>query len=408
MKMKINTGHIIILAAVIIAIIIVVFIFAPLISMITDYAGEVSKSNAAVKAAQNGVDCYYYEKYGEHPEITGINSGLEWSGYIIPVTRYFSGYVILEEKNSTIYYKAGTKQFYDSRQYDEICSALTEKYFADKRLGTDVSADIELVYSDYWLYRNNKAAKCIDVYFDGDIDSFLKNVSYDSLSADIYYTGYGETGRAYRELISAKLEELRSLFPSGSFSVNIKYPENKITYPKHFWGTKPYSGLPADYGTLIAKGVSRKNRPDELYYTEWCEIDEFVSMADVSSELPPDKADLLFQTDSSYDGMTVFTDSNKKDTYTLTGEAYRFSCKNSRHIYIRLDRRKYSIDGNNVPIMVEQDQNGNIYPYFIGIKSIGEPYLQLMPDSWYLYDENYIYIYAYKDEAVIMFTELPS
>ena len=39
-------------------------------------------------------------------------------------------------------------------------------------------------------------------------------------------------------------------------------------------------------------------------------------------------------------------------------------------------------------------------------KSPGKIYFSIMPDSWYMLDEKYIYIYVYRSETVIMKAKL--
>lgn len=403
--------HIIIIASAIGAVLFLFIMLTAANDLLSSLFGSVEenvKKNNAVKAAQSGVESYFYDKYGEYPEITDIKPVWERYGYIIPDKRCFSGYVKLKEKNCMIYYYSKTDSFYDSKQYDEICSAMTENYFTDETLGSDVYADIDMIYSSYWTYRDNEAAKCTDVYFDGDIDKFIESLPGDyNLSADIFFSGNTETGRAYRELISDKLDELAAKFPRGSFSISIKNPEKNFIYPADLIESHSYTDLHADYGTLIAKGIRRKNSSKQVFYTEWCRIDEYVSMADIISETQSESSNFVFRTDSSYDGEAIFTNASKSNSYTLEGDAYSFQNRNSQHIFIRLDRRKFSIDDGNVPIILKRENNGNdLYSYFIGISPAGEPELRPMGNSWYLYDEEYIYIYVYSDEAVIMFTRL--
>lgn len=379
------------------------FIIYRLFSPFLGSAGEHIRKSKAVRAAQNGVESYFYEKYGEYPEITDIEPEWRRYGYIIPIERHFTGYVTLKEKSCTIYYFSETNSFYDSKQYDEICAALTEKYFTDEKLGSDVYADVDMCFSNYWEYGDHEEAKCTNTYFDGDIDKFFQRLPYNySLSADIYYSGKEETGRACRELISDKLDELSAKFPNGNFSVNIKNTESSFEFPTALTDSFTYYGLPAEYGALIAKGIHRQGGENEVYYTEWCSLDEYVSMADITSEAPPERSDLFFRTDNSYNGISVFTDPTKDESMTLMGDAYIFQNLNSKHIFIRLDRKKFNVGYDSIPIIL--CSSGELCPYYIGNRSVGSPYLQTMPDSWYIYDENYIYIYVYSNEAIIMFT----
>ena len=134
-----------------------------LFGMLFGSPSEHLRKAQAVKAARNGVESYFHEKYGEYPEITAIEPQWKRSGYIIPTERYFTGYVTLKEKNCTIYYYSETNSFYDSKQYDDICSALTEKYFTDEKLGTEVSADIDMCFSRYWDHGDHEEAKCTNI-----------------------------------------------------------------------------------------------------------------------------------------------------------------------------------------------------------------------------------------------------
>ena len=357
----------------------------------------------ALKAARNGVESYFYEKYGEYPEITAIEPQWRRSGYIIPTERYFTGYVTLKEKNCTIYYYSETDSFYDSKQYDDICSALTEKIFTNEMLGSEVSADVDMCFSEYWQYGDNDEAKCTNIYFNGDIDKFIRSLPYNySLSADIYYSGKAEMKRAVSELISDKLNELYAEFPNGRFSINIKNTESSFEIPANMTQGSTYYGVPVEYGTLIARGTHGTDGENELFYTEWCSLDEYVSMADITSEDTPESSDFIYRTDSSYDGKTVSSDNVN---VTLTGDAYTFQNLNSKHIFIRLDRKKFSTANSNVPIILSSS-GGTVIPYYIGRPPVGVPHLHTMSDSWYIFDENYIYIYVYDTQATIMFLQL--
>ncbi len=380
-----------------------------LFGMLFGSPSEHLRKAQAVKAARNGVESYFHEKYGEYPEITAIEPQWKRSGYIIPTERYFTGYVTLKEKNCTIYYYSETNSFYDSKQYDDICSALTEKYFTDEKLGTEVSADIDMCFSRYWDHGDHEEAKCTNIYFDGDINKFIRSLPCDdsyisyyySLSADIYYSGKSETDRACRKLISDKLDELYAEFPDGSFSINIKNTESSFEIPTDFSGINSYYRMPAEYGTLIARGTRGTDGENELFYTEWCSLDEYVSMADITSEDPPKSSDFVYRTDSSYDGKNISSD---KVNVTLTGDAYTFQNLNSKHIFIRLDRKKFSAANSNVPVILSSGDT--VIPHYIGRPPVGAPHLYTRSDSWYIFDENYIYIYVYDTQATIMFPQL--
>ena len=85
----------------------------------------------------------------------------------------------MEEKNCIIYYNSASGRFYDSRQYDDICNGIWEKYFYNAKFGADQYADINIIYSSYWNYRDERAKKCIDVYYDENIEQFLENIEWE-------------------------------------------------------------------------------------------------------------------------------------------------------------------------------------------------------------------------------------
>ena len=408
--MKISRSKLIVIIPSVIGALVFLSVLLGLFGMLFGSPSEHLRKAQAVKAARNGVESYFHEKYGEYPEITAIEPQWRRSGYIIPTERYFTGYVTLKEKNCTIYYYSETNSFYDSKQYDDICSALTEKYFTDEKLGTEVSSDIDMCFSRYWDHGDHEEAKCTNIYFDGDIDKFIRSLPCDdsyipyyySLSADIYYSGKAEMKRAVSELISDKLNELYAEFPNGSFSINIKNTESSFEIPANMTQGSTYYGVPVEYGTLIARGIRGNDGENELFYTEWCSLDEYVSMADITSEDTPESSDFIYRTDSSYDGKTVSSDNVN---VTLTGDAYTFQNLNSKHIFIRLDRKKFSTANSNVPIILSTS-GGTVIPYYIGRPPVGAPHLHTMPDSWYIFDENYIYIYVYDTQATIMFLQL--
>lgn len=407
--MKISKSKLIIIITSVIGAIVFFSVLYGFFCLFFGSAGQHINKVKAVRAAQNGVESYFYEKYGEYPEITDIEPQWKRIGYIIPTERYFTGYVTLKEKNCTIYYYSETDSFYDSKQYDDICSALTEKYFTDEKLGTEVSADIDMCFSRYWEYGDHEEAKCTNIYFDGDIDKFIRSLPYDdsyipynySLSADIYYSGKAETGRSCRRLISDKLDELYEKFPNGSFSINIKNTESSFGIPTALMTSDTHHGVPVEYGTLIARGIHGNDGENELFYTDWCSLDEYVSMADITSETPPKSSDFVFRTDSSYDGKIFPADD---ENVTLTGDAYIFQNLNSKHIFIRLDRKKFSVGNSNAPVILSSSGD-TVIPYYIGRPPVGAPFFYSMPDSWYIYDENYIYIYVYSNKAIIMFPQ---
>lgn len=401
--MKISRSKLIVIIPSVIGALVFLSVLLGLFGMLFGSPSEHLRKAQAVKAARNGVESYFYEKYGEYPEITAIEPQWRRSGYIIPTERYFTGYVTLKEKNCTIYYYSETDSFYDSKQYDDICSALTEKIFTNEMLGSEVSADVDMCFSEYWQYGDNDEAKCTNIYFNGDIDKFIRSLPYNySLSADIYYSGKAEMKRAVSELISDKLNELYAEFPNGRFSINIKNTESSFEIPANMTQGSTYYGVPVEYGTLIARGTHGTDGENELFYTEWCSLDEYVSMADITSEDTPESSDFIYRTDSSYDGKTVSSDNVN---VTLTDDAYTFQNLNSKHIFIRLDRKKFSTANSNVPIILSSS-GGTVIPYYIGRPPVGVPHLHTMSDSWYIFDENYIYIYVYDTQATIMFLQL--
>lgn len=401
--MKISRSKLIVIIPSVIGALVFLSVLLGLFGMLFGSPSEHLRKAQAVKAARNGVESYFYEKYGEYPEITAIEPQWRRSGYIILTERYFTGYVTLKEKNCTIYYYSETDSFYDSKQYDDICSALTEKIFTNEMLGSEVSADVDMCFSEYWQYGDNDEAKCTNIYFNGDIDKFIRSLPYNySLSADIYYSGKAEMKRAVSELISDKLNELYAEFPNGRFSINIKNTESSFEIPANMTQGSTYYGVPVEYGTLIARGTHGTDGENELFYTEWCSLDEYVSMADITSEDTPESSDFIYRTDSSYDGKTVSSDNVN---VTLTGDAYTFQNLNSKHIFIRLDRKKFSTANSNVPIILSSS-GGTVIPYYIGRPPVGVPHLHTMSDSWYIFDENYIYIYVYDTQATIMFLQL--
>ena len=400
--MKISRSKLIVIIPSVIGALVFLSVLLGLFGMLFGSPSEHLRKAQAVKAARNGVESYFHEKYGEYPEITAIEPQWRRSGYIIPTERYFTGYVTLKEKNCTIYYYSKTNSFYDSKQYDDICSALTEKYFTNEILGSEVSADVDMCFSEYWQYGDNDEAKCTNIYFNGDIDKFIRSLPYNySLSADIYYSGKAEMKRAVSELISDKLNELYAEFPNGRFSINIKNTESSFEIPANMTQGSTYYGVPVEYGTLIARGTHGTDGENELFYTEWCSLDEYVSMADITSEDTPESSDFIYRTDSSYDGKTVSSDNVN---VTLTGDAYTFQNLNSKHIFIRLDRKKFSAANSNVPVTLSSGDT--VIPYYIGRPPVGAPHLHTMSDSWYIFDENYIYIYVYDTQATIMFLQL--
>lgn len=401
-SVKISRSKLIIIIPAVIGAIVFFYSFYFFFSLFFGTAEHHINKNKAVKAARNGVESYFYEKYGEYPEITDIRPEWRRSGYIIPIERYFTGFVILKEKNCTIYYYSATNSFYDSKQYDDICSALIEKYFTNEMLGSEVSADVDMCFSEYWQYGDNDEAKCTNIYFNGDIDKFIRSLPYNySLYADIYYSGKTEMKRAGSELISDKLNELYAEFPNGRFSINIKNTESSFEIPANMTQGSTYYGVPVEYGTLIARGIRGNDGKNELFYTDWCSLDEYVSMADITSESSSENSDFLFQIDNSYDGITVSADD---ENVTLTGDTYVFKNLNSKHIFIRLDRNKFNADNSCVPVVLSS-KNGAVFPYYIGRLPTGAPYFQVKPDSWYIFDENYIYIYVYDSKVTIMFSQ---
>ena len=71
-----------ILAAVVIAVVIIAAL-APVMEKGMYLANEHSQKSSAVKAARSGVSDYYYNKYGEYPEITDTEPVWGSTGYII-------------------------------------------------------------------------------------------------------------------------------------------------------------------------------------------------------------------------------------------------------------------------------------------------------------------------------------
>ncbi|MCM1328552.1 MAG: hypothetical protein NC253_03850 [Ruminococcus sp.] len=150
---------------------------------------------------------YIEEKYGEKP------IRLSKTDTIVYVTGSFWGTVHFEgialEADGyeiRVFFDRDTGKLYsiiDNRQYDEIRAAVKDYLFNDENLGSSYDGFVFLSFSEEY-------EKCLgtSVYFDGDVEKFLKDAA-PAVSADITYWGYPEKNGKYKELLNGFLNGLK-------------------------------------------------------------------------------------------------------------------------------------------------------------------------------------------------------
>lgn len=351
-------------------------------------------------SAKKAAEAYYLEKYGEKLNITKTEphfSGgfLFDNGNLIGIEVY-SGDVVVFVSDEYGY-------IIDNRQFNDICAAFSDKFIVDERLGADVKTEMLHIDMGYYL------RKYTDVYFNGDIEAFLKE---SGASVDLWasYTGYHEKSAEYPDLLEKKLDELEAAVPGGiNVSITVSDPTLDLPEMPHKYSGGPIRHFPKyeEYMELIAccemtvfHGEINKNER-KIYQPSFFDIDEYtaISVNNIDEHIKY-AADVVFKTadlsdeTNVYRGVYKYDDRAEKEQLAVREEGYYIYPANSNEDYmLRLDRRHYNIGENTVPLMVtnviENDyQQGKRF-----YVSLGYELLDCDDNCWYYTDDKYMYLY---------------
>lgn len=348
---------------------------------------------SAEVAAKN----YYYKKYGERLSITDTEpqfSGgfLFDSGRLVGI-RVYSGDTFVYVTDEYIV---------DNRQYEDIYAAFYDKYITDERLGSEVETEmfsIDMGYSDGY----KDALSLTDVYFDGDIDNFLKESGAEvKLWAD--YSGYPEKGSEYPDLLDQKLDELEKAVPWGiNVSITVADPTLDLPEMEHKFESGYIHHIPKyeGYMELIAC-CEMSNNVRKIYQPSFFDIDEYTAVSVNNVALHIKSAEnIVFEEVEFPDDTVVHRGVYKYDSHaeeeqlTVRNKGYRISPPDSREDYmIRLDRKHYGIDENTVPLMITDIMEQGDWQGKRLYVSLGYcPPVDADGDCWYYLDNDYLYLY---------------
>ncbi|MBD5141532.1 MAG: hypothetical protein HDT25_09005 [Ruminococcus sp.] len=402
-----------------IALVVLIIIFiAAIWCSFNDQPEVFIETNSAKKSAEE----YYLEKYGEKLNITKTDpfftGGFLFDNGTLKGIEVYSGDVLVYVSDEYIT---------DNRQYNEICAAFSDKFITDERLGTDVETEmfsIDMGHSGG--YRD--LGQCTDVYFDGDIEAFLKK---SGASVDIWanYTGYHEKISDYPNLLEKKLDELEAALPGGinvSITVSdptLDLPEMQHKYSgggfiKHFPKYEEYMKLIACCEMNVFYDTITQNAQNErkIYQPSFFNIDEYtaISVNNIDKHIKSAEDFVFTPVDFSdktiaHRGKYKYDDRAEEEQLTIRREGYNIYPTNSNEAYmLRLDRQHYNIGENTVPLMVTdiiEEDSWQRKRFYISLGYC--PPVDCDDDCWYYMDDKYMYLYISSVLPDLWFNEEP-
>lgn len=361
---------------------------------------------------------YIENKYGERDRVLSAEVIYSGGGFmggdrrVSAVEVHFDDYTVIASKEN----------FFDDRQYDEICSALLDKYFDDDGLGSSFTGNLYVTFLESC---NIGSGHYTSVFFDGDIKKFVKAAQL-TLHANYTYMGYPEKSGEYRKLLNDKFKEMYGLFGSDGLDVtifikdpNMELPEmpHKAINEHHIYKMPRYE----EYMELIACGRTDSHRRDEymeyvrIFHTEFYEIDEYTAISDDSNPIVSDHV-VTFQPTDLSDNTTVYGgvyrngDPAEWSVLTTRDEGWLVDVAHLRwdSIFLRLDREHYGITDTTIPLIVN-DLNVRSYEDFDTwethrfFMTVGYSYKEGVVDTnymdWYYLDDDYLYLWIDSNHA---------
>ena len=372
------------------------------------YDGNIAlafKTRAEIRKARSIVKEYVMDKYGDEAKIIGTKAHFGGGGwftgplYLDAVEVSLPGYRVMIKGDTVC----------DDRQYKEICAAVQERYFDDTDLGSSYTGGVSVLFSEVTGI-NEGGYHCTSVYFDGDIESFLRH-SRARLGASFVYEGYPEKYGDYRKLLEDKLSELEYYFNDDmTVTIHIKNPEldlPEMPYAHTSNGNNKIQRDPQydEFMELIACAyIDHYDR--EVIQVDFREIDEYTAVSDNSRPIRS-KDEITFEQVDLSDNTTVcrgrFKYDYHKDENILTTRdtGWRINLADRRvyAVFLRLDREHYNITDTTIPLIVADltlrdnplsEFETKRYYLTVGYGNYFD--VDTNPDDWYYLDDKYLYL----------------
>ena len=364
------------------------------------------QAKAELPKAERKAVAYIKKKYGETPDILSsepLSVGVSWKLFERMIYAYkinINGYSVIVEGETVV----------DDRQYEEICAAVTDKYFDDKRLGSSFTVNHLSVGFPGEIIRHGEYTSA---YFDGDIEKFIAETD-PAVRISVTYEGYSEKRGEYRQLISDKFTELNNAVKGLTMSVFIHDPELDLPKMSHkandsssVWSAPKYE----EYMELIACGISEKDGA-AIYQTGFYEIDKYTA---VSDDVTPiiSKDEITFEPVDLSDNTTAYRmlgyDSKKDRNAFLTtrSDGWRIELADRKlyNILLRLDRKHYGIKDSTIPVLVsdvekvlppERLKETHRFYTSVGYGAVSaDGHIAADTRDWYYLDDEYLYLWIY-------------
>lgn len=294
----------------------------------------------------------------------------------------------------------------DNRQYEEIRSAVEERYINDSKLGSSWEGKWSLVFCEA-----PGRSKFTSTYFDGDLDKFIDEAQV-TLYANITYDGFPEKDEQYRQLLTDKAAEIKSCFDildyNGENNLDVTLyvrdpsadlPEmtNKAGNSSRIYRFPRYE----EYMEYIAYayvghhhvsgGYAPYDCEMKIFHPEFFDIDEYTAISDNCTPIVSADEIIFYPVDFSQD--TTFHSPHSDDlSVTVRDVGWKADIERERlyDIFLRLDRAHYGITEHTEPLTVGYDKNGRQICMSVGYSNVGA---LDNDDDWYYLDDKYLYLY---------------
>ena len=372
---------------------------------IDDIILSIDAQKAVSKAKSEAVE-YIESKYGETDRVLSAEALYSGGGFMEGTKRHvsavkvnFKGYMVL----------ASNEALCDNRQYEEICSAVLERYFDGTGLGSSFTGSAYVLFSE--IIGIMDSSSCTSAFFDGDIDKFIAE-NKPGLSAEITYEGYPDKQDEYRQLLNDKFEQIESNFNNESLRVTILVKNPGLDLPEmpHEPAVKGgrIRNIPQydEYMELIACGYI-KDDEKQVIQTSFYEFDDYTAVSDNSRPILS-KQEITFEAVDMSDNTTVYRGRYKQDdrkyenVLTTRNEGWRISLSDRRvyDIFLRLDREHYGITDTTIPLIVadltrRSDADFDVWEtrrYYLTVGYGNYINVDTNFDDWYYLDDDYLYL----------------
>lgn len=378
------------------------------------YDGNIAlafQTNAERIKARSTVKEYIMDKYGEEAKIISVKEHMGGGGFFGPplhldaVEVFLPGYSVFIDGDTVC----------DNRQYEEICSAVQERFFDDADLGSSNTGSLSVFYSEAEGISED-AYHSTSVYYDGDIESFLRR-SDAGLGAEFVYEGYPDKSGDYRKLLEDKLDDLKYYFNDNALTVTIHVKNPGLDLPEMPYARETNHDnkmrqvpMYDEFMELIA--CAYINHSDFKPYNctvlqpEFRQIDEYTAVSDNATPIRSDKEITFEQVDLSdnttvYRGRYKYDDRKDKNILTTRDTGWRIELADRKlySVFLRLDREHYNITDTAIPLIVA-DLTRRDNPlsdwetkrYYITVGYGNYVNVDTNLDDWYYLDDKYLYL----------------